>query len=92
VAESALAEALGVAPVGLRERVSKLLRRLGLPVRLASPIGTDRLIQAMSTDKKNRGARVRFALPRALGAMDEGERWTREAPEAAIREALGAIA
>jgi 3-dehydroquinate synthase len=92
VAESALAEALGVAPAGLRERVSKLLRRLGLPVRLASPIGTDRLIQAMSTDKKNRGARVRFALPRALGAMDEGERWTREAPEAAIREALGAIA
>jgi 3-dehydroquinate synthetase len=46
----------------------------------------------MGSDKKNRGAKVRFALPRELGVMDEGERWTREAPEGAIREALGAIA
>jgi hypothetical protein len=35
---------------------------------------------------------VRFALPRALEAMDEGQRWTREAPEAVIREVLGTIA
>jgi 3-dehydroquinate synthase len=92
VAECALAEALDVAPPGLRERVSALLRRLGLPVRLANPIETDRLVQAMSTDKKNRGARVRFALPRALGTMDEREQWTREASGAAIGAALQAIA
>jgi 3-dehydroquinate synthase len=92
VAECALAEALGVAPAGLGARVSALLRRLGLPVRLPVPIEPDRLLRAMSSDKKNRGAQVRFALPRALGAMDEGDRWTREAPEAVIRESLETIA
>jgi hypothetical protein len=46
----------------------------------------------MGSDKKNREAKVRFALPLGLGVMDEGERWTREAPEGAIREALGVIA
>jgi 3-dehydroquinate synthase len=92
VAECALAEGVGIAPVGLGERVGALLDRLGLPVRLAAPIAIDRLVQAMGTDKKNRAAQVRFALPRGLGAMDEGDRWTRAAPEGAIREALGKIA
>jgi 3-dehydroquinate synthase len=92
VAECALAEAVGIAPVGLGERVAALLDRLGLPVRLAAPIAIDRLVQAMEADKKNRAAQVRFALPRGLGAMDEGDRWTRAAPEGAIREALRKIA
>ena len=91
IAECALAEGLGVAPAGLRTRVVGLLGRLGLPVRLTAPIDPERVVRAMGSDKKNRGAKVRFALPRELGAMDEGERWTREAPEGAIREALGAI-
>ena len=92
VAECALAEGLGVAPAGLGKRVAGLLGRLGLPVRLTAPIDPERVVRAMGSDKKNRGAKVRFALPRELGVMDEGERWTREAPEGAIREALGAIA
>ena len=92
VAECALAEGLGVAPAGLGRRVAGLLGRLGLPVRLPAPLDAQRVVRAMGTDKKNRGAKVRFALPRELGAMDEEERWTREAPEAAIRDALGAIA
>jgi 3-dehydroquinate synthase len=91
VAECALAEALGLAPAGLGGRVAGLLDRLGLPVRLPEPIPADRLVQAMASDKKNRRARVRFALPRALGSMDAGEGWTREAPEPAIRQALEAI-
>jgi hypothetical protein len=45
----------------------------------------------MGRDKKNRRAQVRFALPSALGAMDAGDRWTREAPEVEIRRALEAI-
>ena len=92
VAECALAEGLGVAPAGLGKRVAGLLQRLGLPVRLAAPIDRERVVRAMGSDKKNRAAKVRFALPRELGAMDEGERWTRAAAEGAIREALGAIA
>ena len=91
VAECALAERLGVAPAGLGKRVAGLLERLGLPVRLEAPIDPERIVGAMGSDKKNREGTVRFALPRELGTMDEGERWTRSAPEAAIRDALGAI-
>lgn len=91
VAECALAEALGLAPAGLGERVGTLLRRLGLPVRLAAPLAAERVVAAMASDKKNRGARVRFALPTALGAMDSAGPWTREAAEPAIRRALQAI-
>jgi 3-dehydroquinate synthase len=92
VAECALAEAIGVAPAGLGRRVAALLGRLGLPVTLPVPIAVDLVIQAMGSDKKNRDARVRFALPSALGSMDPGDGWTREAPEPAIRRALEAIA
>jgi 3-dehydroquinate synthase len=91
VAECALAEGLGVAPAGLGKRVAALLEQLGLPVRLAAPIDPERVVRAMGSDKKTRGGMVRFALPRELGAMDEGERWTRAAPEGSIREALRVI-
>jgi 3-dehydroquinate synthase len=90
-AECALAEALGVAPAGLGERVAALVARLGLPVRLAQPVDAGRVIAAMASDKKNRSARVRFALPSRLGGMDPAEGWTREAEEPEIRRALEVI-
>ena len=73
----------GVAPSGLAARVSALLDRLGLPVRLAQPLDIDRIIAGMASDKKNRSARVRFALPSRLGGVDAEGGWTREAPEPA---------
>jgi 3-dehydroquinate synthase len=91
VAECALSETLSLAPAGLSARVAALLQRLSLPVRLAQPIPTDLLIDAMASDKKNREGRVRFALPCGLGAMDEADGWTREAPASAIRTAIEAI-
>ena len=92
VAESALAEAIGAAGSGLAQRVAALLERLGLPVRLAQPLDPDRLIAAMASDKKNRSARLRFALPSRLGAMGADGTWTQEAPEPALRQALELIA
>ena len=91
VAECSLAGAINLAPPGLAGRVSGLLMRLGLPVKLAHPVSADRLIDAMAADKKNRSGRVRFALPRALGALSPEEGWTSAAPAAAIRTAIAAI-
>jgi 3-dehydroquinate synthase len=92
VAECTLAEDLGLAESGVAGRVSGLLRRLGLPVRLAQPLDQERVAAAMASDKKNRSARVRFALPSRLGGMEERGGWTQEAPERALRQALRSIA
>ncbi len=77
VAECELAARLGLAPTGMRERVEGLLRRLGLPVRLDHPVATDQLIAAMGSDKKNRGTKIRFALPSDLGTMAAWQRLDR---------------
>jgi 3-dehydroquinate synthetase len=91
VAEAALAAGLGVATAEPGARMVALLERLGLPTRLSEPMAADRLIAAMVSDKKNRGKGIRFALPRAIGAMATGPDWTTEAGETAIRAALRAI-
>jgi 3-dehydroquinate synthase len=88
VAECALAERLGVAPAGLGRRVAGLLSRIGLPIRFQASVSRARVLGAMGADKKNRNSQLRFALPRELGAMDEGDRWTRAAEPAAVEAAL----
>ncbi|HET7425538.1 MAG TPA: hypothetical protein VFJ50_00760, partial [Gemmatimonadales bacterium] len=72
-------------------RVAGLLSRLALPVRLQASVSRARVLGAMGSDKKNRNSQLRFALPRELGAMDEGDRWTRPAEPSAIEAALAAL-
>jgi 3-dehydroquinate synthetase len=72
--------------------VTALLARFGLPVRLAESLDPEQMIAAMASDKKNRAARVRFALPSRLGEMDAEDGWTQEAPEPELRRALQSIA
>jgi 3-dehydroquinate synthase len=91
VAEAALAAGHGLAPPEAGARVAALLERLGLPTRVPEPVAADRLIAAMSHDKKNRARGIRFALPRELGAMGPGPDWTTEAATPAIRAALATI-
>ncbi len=91
LAEVALAEDLGLAPVGIAVRVSALLTRLGLPVRLVPSLAADALLPAMASDKKNRAQTIRFVLPSAVGAMATRDGWTVAAPESAIRKALDSI-
>ncbi|HTC23900.1 MAG TPA: 3-dehydroquinate synthase, partial [Gemmatimonadales bacterium] len=87
VAECELAETMGIGRPGLGADVARLLGRLGLPVRLEQALPRAQLLAAMGADKKNRAARVRFALPRDVGAMFPGERWTVAAEEPAIAAA-----
>ena len=89
IAECDVAESLGVAPRGLRDRVSALLRRLGLPVCYTQPgLDLQRAIAFMSSDKKNRHSMIHCALPSALGRMHRGQDWTAPVEPAHLEAAL----
>ena len=80
LAETAMAERLGIADPGLHTRVRALLGRLGLPIRLPLPLPAERLVDAMAADKKNRGSQIRCAFPARLGTMaGGGTEWTHPA-------------
>src|SRR5207245_66308 len=80
--EARLAEALGVAETGTARRICGLLEGYGLPVELPDTATVDGLVAAMQLDKKTRDGTVRFALPRAVGAMcgDRQAGWTVTVP------------
>jgi 3-dehydroquinate synthase len=88
MAECELAQQLGIAPSGLRDRVGALLSRLGLPQRLPHTLDPGALLRSMAADKKNRGSQVRFALPSALGQVHRADGWTTTAPDDSIRHAI----
>jgi 3-dehydroquinate synthase len=88
IAESQLAERLGIAPSGLRVRVAALLGRLGLPQRLPARLDPEAVLSSMATDKKNRDSEIRFALPSEVGQVHRRGGWTTAAPVAVIREAI----
>jgi len=73
VAECRIAERMGLASYGLTERVSTLLRALGLPTRLTQPVRLAVVLEAMTHDKKNRDGQVRLALPASVGVMHRSE-------------------
>jgi len=90
--EARLAEALEIAERGTADRIRGVLEGYGLPLALPEPAAVDDLIATMQLDKKTRAGTVRFALPRAIGAMhrDGKTGWTVAAPEALVRQVLAA--
>ncbi len=91
VAETRIAERLGLAPAGLAARVAALLQALGLPIRW-SGIGVAQALAAMRHDKKNRAGEVRLALPAGLGvAYAAGGRWTVPVTEDLLARALDSL-
>ena len=71
--ESRLAQAAGVAPAGLQERVHDALIELGLPTRVPAHMSPADLLGAMRLDKKARAGRLVFALPVRVGEMANPE-------------------
>ena len=62
-------EELGLAPAGTAERLTALLRRFGLPVRL--PQRPRRAyLEALKVDKKSRDSRIRYIVLRRIGQAD----------------------
>ena len=89
VYEAAMAEKIGVASSGTARDVRRAVERVGLPTALPADLGADRLIAVMRSDKKVRSGKVRFALPREIGAMATGDgSWSVPVEESAIRGML----
>lgn len=91
LAESRLAEKLGIASAGLEVRVRQLLSSLGLPGTLTIALQPAELLAGMARDKKNRNKQIHFALPTRVGQMYRHTAWTTSVPDDTILLALEAI-
>ena len=88
VAEARMAERLGVAKSGTASEIERVCRAAGLPTSVPG-IPADTLIGFTRSDKKARGGRVEYALPRKIGEMAGADRgWTVTVEDNVAREAL----
>jgi 3-dehydroquinate synthase len=69
VVAARIAVAVGLAEVGLPERIAHTLEAHHLPV-ACPPVNAEILWEAMGRDKKKRGRRLRWILPRAIGQVE----------------------
>ena len=88
--EARLSARLGLCDAALLDRQTRVLASLGLPVRLAAlargtPPARERIVAAMTHDKKATGGRLRFVLPEALGRTVIRD----DVPPALVEEVLG---
>jgi len=75
--EALLAHRLGLAERALAPTIRLALERVGRPTMLEPEWKDSELLDAMALDKKVRGERLRFALPRKIGEMAGAEsNWT----------------
>jgi len=81
--EAEVATRMGLFPEGEARRQEELLRRMGLPTR-ARAVDPGKVLEAMAFDKKARGGKLRFALPRAIGRVEVVE----DVPPALLEEVL----
>ena len=87
--EARAAEAAGVLRAGESARIERLLRQLGLPVRLPRRIGAARLLAAARSGKKTRRGSLRYAVPRRIGSMArDGGAYTMPIPAALVRRVV----
>ncbi|MCX7840649.1 MAG: 3-dehydroquinate synthase, partial [Anaerolineae bacterium] len=86
VCAARLAQRLQMCDAHLVERITALLQRIGLPTRIPRSLSSDALLDAMQSDKKRVGARMRFVLPRALGDVIIVDDVAREQVSAIIDE------
>jgi 3-dehydroquinate synthase len=89
VAESAIAERIGVATDGTAQRVLAAVRAAGLPHAHPRSMPVDEIIDATRSDKKTRADRAEYALPARIGAMSAAEQgWSLPVEDAIVREVL----
>jgi shikimate kinase/3-dehydroquinate synthase len=67
IAAAAIGERVGVTPSALVERQNRLIERTGLPVKLPAGLDRDRILGALSLDKKVVAGKQRWVLLEAEG-------------------------
>jgi 3-dehydroquinate synthase len=67
VAETRIAERLGLCSVGLADEIADCLRREDLPVHHSALGSTDKLVMAMASDKKATSGNLAFSLVTEIG-------------------------
>ena len=93
LAAASLGTELGITEPSTSQRLTTALGLLDLPTRLPSSVDPERMLVAMTHDKKNRGGSVRFALLKNIGqaAPGPGGRWTHTAPDSILRSVLARL-
>lgn len=86
VAETRLAERLGLAERGLSEYLAAIITRWGLPVEAPAGLEAAQIRAALTVDKKRRDGQLRFSLPRSPGQVLHG---IVVPAEEALREVIG---
>jgi 3-dehydroquinate synthase len=72
VVETRLAEALGIAQMGLADEIAVVLRRFNLPVGIPPGLDQQAIFDAMQVDKKKHLGELRFSLPVKIGEVKPG--------------------
>jgi 3-dehydroquinate synthetase len=80
-----VAAAMGLCQPDLPPRIEAVLHAFGLPTQVP-PFQPEVVWEAMALDKKKRGSRLRFVLPRALGDVIITEEVTQETVLAVLGE------
>ncbi len=92
VAESTIAEQLGLAPSGMADRLRDLMALLQLPTTLPEPLPRTAVMAAMDYDKKNAAGTVRAALPSGMGRLAGSQQYVVPLSDrGAVEEALLSI-
>lgn len=92
--EARIAVAAGVvasdAAQAIEPRITAVLQRWGLPVKIPDGTRAADLVAVMQRDKKVRAGAIRFALPARIGSMatDEHGQWTIAVAESVVTDVL----
>ena len=85
LAACTVAQGRGLASPALRERLSLLLSRLGLPTGLPAGFGPEAIVDATAADKKRAAGVLSMVLPRDVGRVEVVAGITREEIEKGVR-------
>jgi 3-dehydroquinate synthase len=89
IAETQIAERMGIARTGLSQQIASLAGALGLPTESQSPRDLTHVMQALTRDKKNRAGKIHLALPEDVGRMHVANgQWTVPVDSTMIMEVL----